>query len=539
MAGWGALGAGARAGVGAATAVVMAGIGWVLFDGTRPVPAPDQGKAPLTEPAAAPTDAPQTAAAGPGAVPAATEAAPEAPLAPPEIGTWLVAADGAATIAGKAAPGARVRVLVDGAAVAETTASRGGEFAVVTTLAPNPAPSLMSLVMVLEDGSEIASAQVVALGPIAGPVVAAAVPEAAAEAPKEATAETTAEPGTTTTPEPATGAETAATAAEAPAALLLSEDGATVLQDPAAQAEGEPAEPGKIAAVSVETIAYTAMGAVQLGGAGQPGAVVRLYLDNQPIQDVPVPEGGKWLTTLRDTPPGVYTLRADQVDDMGLVTSRFETPFKRETLEALAAAAGIAPETAPEAEEAAAPPTEAAAAAAEGAPEPAPEPAPESEPVAEAAAMAPEAMAEAAPAAPAMEPAPAADPAPVAEEPAAEPPAAPAPAVVAASPDAATAPDTAEPPAAPVAEPVASGADPAAAAPAAAAEPAPEPPPVPPQAPPVVTVTVQPGNTLWAIAKGQLGDGIRYVQVYEANREAIRDPDLIYPGQIFTIPTQD
>jgi LysM repeat protein len=531
MAGWGALGAGARAGVGAATAVVVAGIGWVLFDGTRPVPAPDQGKAPLTEPAAAPTDAPQTAAAGPGAVPAATEAAPEAPLAPPEIGTWLVAADGAATIAGKAAPGARVRVLVDGAAVAETTASRGGEFAVVTTLAPNPAPSLMSLVMVLEDGSEIASAQVVALGPIAGPVVAAAVPEAAAEAPKEATAETTAEPGTTTTPEPATGAETAATAAEAPAALLLSEDGATVLQDPAAQAEGEPAEPGKIAAVSVETIAYTAMGAVQLGGAGQPGTVVRLYLDNQPIQDVSVPEGGKWLTTLRDTPPGVYTLRADQVDDMGLVTSRFETPFKRETLEALAAAAGIAPE----ADEAAAPPTEAAAAAAE----PAPEPAPESEPVAEAAAMAPEAMAEAAPAAPAMEPAPAADPAPVAEEPAAEPPAAPAPTVVAAAPDAATAPDTAEPPAAPGAEPVASGADPAAAAPAAAAEPAPEPAPVPPQAPPVVTVTVQPGNTLWAIAKGQLGDGIRYVQVYEANREAIRDPDLIYPGQIFTIPTQD
>src|SRR5690606_33658079 len=49
-------------------------------------------------------------------------------------------------------------------------------------------------------------------------------------------------------------------------------------------------------------------------------------------------------------------------------------------------------------------------------------------------------------------------------------------------------------------------------------------------------VTVQPGHTLWAIGNGQFGDGIRYVQVYEANRDAIRDPDIIYPSQVFTIP---
>lgn len=52
----------------------------------------------------------------------------------------------------------------------------------------------------------------------------------------------------------------------------------------------------------------------------------------------------------------------------------------------------------------------------------------------------------------------------------------------------------------------------------------------------IAAVTVQPGNTLWAIAKGRYGAGIAYVQVYEANREAIRDPDLIYPGQVFTLP---
>lgn len=52
----------------------------------------------------------------------------------------------------------------------------------------------------------------------------------------------------------------------------------------------------------------------------------------------------------------------------------------------------------------------------------------------------------------------------------------------------------------------------------------------------IAAVTVQPGNTLWAIAKGRYGAGIAYVQVYEANRAAIRDPDLIYPGQVFTLP---
>lgn len=52
----------------------------------------------------------------------------------------------------------------------------------------------------------------------------------------------------------------------------------------------------------------------------------------------------------------------------------------------------------------------------------------------------------------------------------------------------------------------------------------------------VAVKTVQPGATLWAIAKENLGSGILYVAVFEANRDLIRDPDLIYPGQIFRIP---
>ena len=48
--------------------------------------------------------------------------------------------------------------------------------------------------------------------------------------------------------------------------------------------------------------------------------------------------------------------------------------------------------------------------------------------------------------------------------------------------------------------------------------------------------TVQPGATLWAIARERYGRGILYVEVYEANRDRIRDPDLIYPGQVFEMP---
>jgi nucleoid-associated protein YgaU len=52
----------------------------------------------------------------------------------------------------------------------------------------------------------------------------------------------------------------------------------------------------------------------------------------------------------------------------------------------------------------------------------------------------------------------------------------------------------------------------------------------------VAVRTVQPGNTLWAIARDRYGDGIMYLQVFEANRDRIRDPDLIYPGQVFVLP---
>lgn len=55
----------------------------------------------------------------------------------------------------------------------------------------------------------------------------------------------------------------------------------------------------------------------------------------------------------------------------------------------------------------------------------------------------------------------------------------------------------------------------------------------------VQALTVQPGDTLWAIANDRYGDGFLYVRVFRANADRIRNPDLIYPGQIFALPDDD
>jgi len=52
-------------------------------------------------------------------------------------------------------------------------------------------------------------------------------------------------------------------------------------------------------------------------------------------------------------------------------------------------------------------------------------------------------------------------------------------------------------------------------------------------------VVVQPGNSLWRIARHIYGEGLRYTDIYNANQSQIRDPDMIYPGQIFSVPGQE
>ncbi|WP_343717424.1 LysM peptidoglycan-binding domain-containing protein [Inquilinus sp.] len=167
----------------------------------------------------------------------------------------------------------------------------------------------------------------------------------------------------------------------------------TVLQAPAAGSSGPvPAAPGGTGGtLSIDVIDYGEGGAVFVSGRGQAGATVRLYLDNRPIGEGGTDPRGRFRIQAGEAiAPGIYRLRADQLDASGKVTARAETPFQR------AAPADIA---------------------------------------------------------------------------------------------------------------VAEG-----------------------------RVVVQPGNSLWRIARRVYGEGLRYTVIYQANQEQIRNPDLIYPGQIFTVP---
>ena len=60
--------------------------------------------------------------------------------------------------------------------------------------------------------------------------------------------------------------------------------------------------------------------------------------------------------------------------------------------------------------------------------------------------------------------------------------------------------------------------------------------PPPPPAAAGNTYTVKSGDSLSRIAKAQYGDASKWKRIYEANKDKIKNPDLIYPGQEFTIP---
>lgn len=56
-------------------------------------------------------------------------------------------------------------------------------------------------------------------------------------------------------------------------------------------------------------------------------------------------------------------------------------------------------------------------------------------------------------------------------------------------------------------------------------------------APKNTSYTVKSGDCLWNIAKKYLGDGSRYTEIYELNKDKIKNPNLIYPDQVLTLPT--
>ena len=269
-----------------------------------------------------------------------------------------------------------------------------------------------------------------------------------------------------------------AEATSAPATVILAdEDGVRVLQD------GAPAEVAP--AVTIDTISYSSNGDVILGGRGQAGNFVRIYLDNQSIATSEIAMDGYWAVELSDIEPGIYTLRIDELNPAGDVVSRAETPFKREAAEELAELMAV--ET--EAEE------------------------PRFKVPSESAVVA---KAEDEEAQPDLQ---------VETETAPEKPLAQAVTQVEVNvqPEVAALDGQDEQSSnggSAVVEDLPAETAPALRAPSKKFR----------------VRTVQPGSTLWAIAKESYGAGIEYFKVFEANKERIRDPDLIYPGQVFEIP---
>ncbi|OUS20796.1 hypothetical protein A9Q95_11040 [Rhodobacterales bacterium 59_46_T64] len=225
--------------------------------------------------------------------------------------------------------------------------------------------------------------------------------------------------------------------------------------------------------VTLDMISYRADGAVRLAGQSAVGAGLRIYLDNVVVGEAQAGQNGAWQLDIDGIDSGVYTLRIDRIAADGSVINRIETPFKRESLARIAQI-----DAAQNAASAASATPDAGGSDTAGqADDLSAEPA-ENPDMAEVGGDG-TAMAEAGSALQTQ------------------------PQLSANAP--AKAPGTAK---------SASGAS----------------------APQLQVVTVQPGSTLWKISSTNYGDGIEYMRIFNANRSQIRDPDLIYPGQVFDIP---
>ena len=288
-------------------------------------PEPASEPAPKSEiqPEPAPTVAPSGVEAG------ATEARLAAPapqpviptFAPPSFDVVRLAADGAALVAGRGAPGAEVTVLVDGTEVIKVPVANDGGFAALFDLPPSNDARIVALRMDTADGQTIVSADTVLLTPAPDAPVMADLATSQTPTPETVTSEVA-------TSEPVVAAPAAPAA---PAALLLSADGGVDVL----QSSGDLLTQ----TVVVDTIAYQEDGTVVLSGRGAAGAATNIYLDNALRAQANADAKGAWRAPLGDVAPGSYVLRVDQIAADGTVTARYETGFEREDLTTLLAVA--------------------------------------------------------------------------------------------------------------------------------------------------------------------------------------------------------
>ena len=288
---------------------------------------------PAPAPAAAPTaTVPRTAAQADAPAPATTRAAGAANSAPASTATPLprfdvvrVGARGSAVIAGRAAPGAEVLLIVDGGReLGRARADGRGEWVIL------PADPLPSGAWELSLRSRMAGEETA--GPDAVVVV---VPEAATAQPGRTVTASTAPAAAATDaaqpPEPATEP------ASGPIAVLIPSATAgtppRVLQG--SQTSAPTAQTRATTRLMMDSVDYEEGGAIRFAGSAPPGASVRVYVGERHAGDAVADAAGRWMLAPDEQPPvGRNSLRVDQIAASGGVAARVEVPFQRDELPA-------------------------------------------------------------------------------------------------------------------------------------------------------------------------------------------------------------
>lgn len=297
--------------------VILAVVTWQLLDqDAEPETAKAADPPPSSTPSAgkvktAAKPAVKASDAGTPAVPAAKSAAPataETKTKAPTFDVVRIAKDGSAVIAGRAKPGAEVKIAVEGKKIAAAKADKRGEWVMVIDKPLPPGATQLELSAKSGNEKEVAAESVLA---VVVPVRKLTAKETAAS--------------TTGSGSPSTGRDQAV-------AILVPKSG-----DQVVKLLRKPRR-GPARGVSVDSLDYGDQEEILIAGSAPAGARVRVYIDDTAAGDVRADDEGRWrMTPSRPVAAGSHFLRVDQLDENGKVVMRVELPFERMRRQALRA----------------------------------------------------------------------------------------------------------------------------------------------------------------------------------------------------------
>lgn len=273
-----------------------------------PAPPPERSSAPEATDAAEDARAPLPASAapspddpaGPAAVPSDEE---ERGPPAPELDVVRVAPDGSTVVAGRALPDAEVELLLDGVAVARTTADGRGFFAIVAAIGPLERPGTLQ--------ARVAGAS----GTTPGIATVAAAP--AEYASRDIAAEGDEPAGALSAPVIVLPTLDEGADAAAPT-LVEAGETAVTLRTPDALPQR----------MILDTVSYSVAGDAVARGRAPGGVTIRVYVNNRAVGDTTVPEDGAWQIALpREEAETAQLLRFDEIGPRGEVINRLETRF--------------------------------------------------------------------------------------------------------------------------------------------------------------------------------------------------------------------